>query len=476
MNSNVQKLSLSLIVCISLLFGCKKSKINTSDQFSRLSVEEVLETPSYFQVPVHISLTEIARQVNEEFSGVIFEENTLEDSKSAEKYLLKISKRENITIESEGDHLKIKVPLQAWAKASVNMAGLGMGIKDMPETNFSLDAYFTAKPEIGKNYVFNFNAKAGGFDWVVKPSVKLGFFEISIASMVEPFINKGQKEMTLMLEKEISQRMDLKTHIMKAWQEMQNPVLVSQPYQAWLSMVPESLSMTRFENHGNELVAIIGISGKANLSLGQQTGPKTKSSLPSVVLKEQMGDDFEMNINSMVTFEQTSAMLMDNFAGKNYPYRKRKSIKINSIKVSGLENELLIKAGVSGDLNDTIMLKGRPYYDQKLQSLRIELTDFEIQPESKVERASIKLAKGIYKKELEKALQLPLKDLFDQTIKLVDQTLVQYPMGKGLTLNGQLLSFDPTAVLVTPQGILTQLKLKGNSRIEVRKFDMGTKK
>jgi hypothetical protein len=464
------------IILLSSLYACKSSKKHSSST-ALVSHEEIMTTSSILNVPIVISLKSLENQINKEFEGVLFEENTFDNNKGGEKYHVKVSKKENITLESFHDQLRIKVPLQAWAKTAINLPNLGIKLNDAPETNFSLNLYFTAKPELDQNYKFKLNLKADGFDWVKRPGIRVGFFDIPLGSIATPFIDKGQQEMVMMLEKEIEENLQFKNHIQKAWTEIQQPVLVSKLYHAWLSLQPQTLYISPFKsNSEGNLVGTIGVQGLTSMSIGNQPHAKTSQKLPTAILKDSLGTDFEMNINSLFSFEQTAKILAENLAGKNYQYRKKKSFRINTIHLSERENELVIKASVSGDINDTIMLKGKPYYDEKTQSLNIALSEFNLKPESKFEKASIKLAKGLYKKELEKALHLPLKDMLAQTNGMIDQALNNYPLAQGMILNGELLDFYPSLVVVTPHGILTQLKVKGNANIELGNWKLDPKK
>ena len=106
--------------------------------FSQTKTYQFPKIPSSVSIPVNLPISEIQRLVNQQITGVLYEDQDFENNNS-DQLKTKVEKDGNIAIKAlTNNRLMFSVPLKIWAEK-----GLGtLGVYTYQETNFKVAMNF----------------------------------------------------------------------------------------------------------------------------------------------------------------------------------------------------------------------------------------------------------------------------------------------------------------------------------------------
>ncbi|WP_246169009.1 DUF4403 family protein [Rudanella paleaurantiibacter] len=472
------------LVSVALLFifvGCSKvpsgrpgaGTLNPKapkEAYTRTTMEVRNETYlSTVNVPVRIALRDVEQQINKQVNGLIFESNTFDTPApdGSDPIHLKVWKRAPIGVSAAGgaDSLfRFVVPLKIWAKAGKRI----LGFMQSADTEFEITLKFATRFSIDPNWAVNTQTTAEGYEWGTKPSVRLGGFAIPITGLVSRIIDRNLGTITKSLDAEVRKQIDLRTPVLEAWNTVRTPYLLSDQYKTWLQVVPRRVLITPLRFEGNVIRTQIGLEGYTLTSVGNKPAVKPAVSLPDLVVVPTIKDDFQVGILNEATYEEAAKLAGQTFVGKRFDFQEgRYHVTIEDIDLYGQNDNLIIKAGLSGSVTGNIYLKGRPYYDPETKTVALKDLQYDLETSSWLQRTASWLLKGTLARMLEKQFTIPVGDQITEIQRSVQTQLKNNQLAKGVVLNGQIDEIWPDGVYLTPTAILAVVFAKGKVDVKV---------
>ncbi len=133
-----------LMGILSFLAACKSKFAPKQPEEKYLQTEPAIQRQvSALNIPVEITVDELEKALNTQVQGMIYEDNKL-DNNGNDNLLLKVWKRENITIGTSGDLFSIIVPLRIWAKVGYTFDKFGIKLSEFRETDFEMNVRFVS--------------------------------------------------------------------------------------------------------------------------------------------------------------------------------------------------------------------------------------------------------------------------------------------------------------------------------------------
>jgi hypothetical protein len=422
---------------------------------------------SIINVPVTISMADVENQINSRLKDLLYEDNSLEDN-DHDNFLLKVWKREPISVKALDQSFHITVPLRIWAKSALPLDKLGINISEFKETEFTLNVHFISKIFVDQNWRIHTQTSANGFDWVSKPVLKLGFLELPLASIAGRIIDKQQDRLAQQIDSQVEQKLNIKKHVEQGWQLLQQPVLLSKPYDIWLKIIPSELLMTPVRGQGKEARALLGVKAYTETVIGHKPEITVNPVIPPLTLVKEIPDEVSIGLMGEVSHAYATKVLQDNYLNKNFIFNEGKyNITLTSIDLYGSGENLVIKAGLTGSITGTVYLKGKPYFDTTSQSVVLQNLDYDLDTKNKLVKTANWLAKGKFVQKMQEAFKIPLEQQMNQARELIQANLKDKQIAKGIVLNGQLSELIPGEVFITPASIVATVQAKGKVQVKV---------
>ncbi|AKD55907.1 DUF4403 family protein [Spirosoma radiotolerans] len=413
-------------------------------------------------VPVSIALGDVERQINAQVNGLIYEDNSLDDN-NRDQFMTKVWKRGTILVNAQDSLFHFTVPLRIWVKAGVSV----LGFTQYKETEFEIDLRFKTKFDLDHDWSVNTHTEADGYGWVRRPTVNIVGLNIPITNIVGRMIDKNLGTITKTLDQQVRKNIDLRTPVLKAWNTIREPYLISEKYRTYLQVVPKRILITPLRFEGRVIRSTIGFEGFTLTTTGAKPEVKPAVSLPDLVVVAQVKDDFQIGLLSEATYPEAAKLAADEFVGKSFSFSEnRYTITITSMDMYGQNDNLIIKAGLKGTINGDIYLSGRPYYDPQQQTISLKDLRYDLDTRNVLQQSASWLLKGPFARTLEKQLTIPVGSQLADMQKLLQERLKNNQIAKGITINGHIDEIKPDQVYLTPTAMLAVVNARG--RIDVK--------
>ncbi|QJW90672.1 DUF4403 family protein [Spirosoma taeanense] len=417
---------------------------------------------STVHVPVSIGLSDVERQINTQVNGLIYEDNSFENN-NRDNFMTKVWKRGTILVNAQDSLFHFTVPLRIWVKAGVTV----LGFTKFTETEFEIDLRFKTKFDLERDWSVNTQTEADGYGWVRRPTVSLIGINIPVTNIVGSMIDKNLGSITKTLDQQIRRNVDLKTPVLKAWNMLREPYLISEKYRTYFQVVPKRVLITPLRFEGHTIRATIGIEGYTLTTTGDKPDVKPAVSLPDLTVVPQVKDDFQIGLLSEASYQEAARLASEEFVGKTFKFSEdRYSITITSMDMFGQNESLIIKAGLKGTVNGDIYLRGRPYYDAQEQTISLKDLAYDLDTRNVLQRSASWLLQGTFARTLQKQLTIPVGSQLADMQKLLQERLKNNQLAKGIILNGRIDEIRPDQVYLTPTALLAVVHARG--RIDVR--------
>jgi len=420
---------------------------------------------STVNLPVSITLADIERQLNNQVNGLIYEDNSLTNNDN-DNFMAKVWKREaiRVSVNANDSLFHFRVPLKIWAKAGVKV----LGFTRFQDTEFEMDLKFTTRFAIEPNWTVSTQTTAQGYDWITKPTTRVAGIDIPVTGLVSRMIDKNLDGITKILDQQVHQQVDLKTPVLKAWNTVRQPYLISEKYRTWLLVVPKRVLMAPFRFQNGTIHSTVGIEGYTLTQTGAKPDVKPSVTLPELVVAKQIPDDFRIGLLSEVTYTEASRLAAEEFVGKSYDFREgHYKVTITDIDLYGQNESLIIRAELKGSLNGSIYLRGLPFYDAQTKTISLRDLKYDLDTRNVLYRTASWLLQGSFARMMEQQLTIPVGSQLEEAKKSLQAKLMNNQLAKGVIINGKIDDVTPDQVYLTAESMLAVVYAKGRVDLKV---------
>ena len=427
---------------------------------------------STVKIPVAIAFSDVERQINTQVNGLIYEDNSFDEANGGTPFMTKIWKRAPIAVKGgvvQGDSLfYFYVPLKIWAKAGKKV----LGFMQSGETTFDIDIRFATRFSIDRDWTINTKTTVEGFDYITKPTIRLVGIDIPITGLVSRAINSNLGTVTQTLDKQVRTNIDLRTPVLRAWNLIREPYNVSDEYRTWLLVVPRRVLITPLHFEKGEIRATIGLEGHTLTTVGQKPAVRPAADLPDLTVVPTVKDDFRVGIISEATYPEVADLAKKQLIGKSFTFREGAySVTVTDLDLYGQNDNLIIKAGITGSVTGDIYLRGQPYYDAQSRSVTLKNLTYDLETKNLLQKAASWLLKSSLAKTIEKNMTFPVGNQIDAVRQSVQERLANYSLATGVTLTGKIDNVLPDQVYLTPTAVVAVVYATGKVNVRVQGLD-----
>ncbi|WP_229310948.1 DUF4403 family protein [Larkinella soli] len=418
---------------------------------------------STVNIPVSIALTDVERQINLQVNGLIYEDNSPTDNDN-DQFMAKVWKRAPIRVSARDSLFHFHVPLKIWAKAGMKI----LGFVQYQDTEFELDLKFHTRFSIDPDWSVNTQTTPQGYEWVTRPTLKVAGIEIPVTGIVGRLIDKNLGKISKALDEQVRKEVDLKTPVLKAWNTLRVPYLLSEKYRTWLLVVPKRILIAPFRLENNAIRSRIGIEGYTLTQTGDKPEVKPAVTIPELIVSKEIPDDFRIGLLSEATYAEAARVISSEFVGQTYEFRDgRYKITFTGIDLYGQNNQLIIKAGLKGSINGDIYLRGQPFYDPETRTISLRDLKYDLDTRNLLFRTANWLLQGSFARTLEKQLTIPVGNQIDEARKSLQSRLTNNQVTKGVIVNGTIEHVKPDQVYLTSESLLAVVYATGKVGLKV---------
>lgn len=270
------------------------------------------------------------------------------------------------------------------------------------------------------------------------------------------------KKQLIILQSEIDdqlQRVDLKSSINKAWNEIQSPLMVDG--YGFLSLSPSGLYMNEMSLLGK--VAYFTVEMDVSPQFTSEKPIINKTKLPPLgELNHVKNLCFGMDVS--LTYDTLSGILRKTLVGDTIRF-KRKTVCIKDIEVYGsCDDRIILKMNFSGSKKGTVFFIAKPRLNESMKRIELHDVDFDIQTKSLL----LKSAKWFLHTTIIEAIQK--KGNFDYSNVLKDiksniNASLNREVTKDLRLQGKISKIELTQLFFSSGNIVLRTSLNGELKL-----------
>jgi hypothetical protein len=431
-----QRISIFTLAIFALASCSSTSKINALKPEPEDASPLIYDNkPSFISLPVALKIKDIETQTNKFLTGLIYEDNTIED----DDYTIKIWKEAPIVIENEKGKIKTVLPLKVNVKYRIGTDKLGLALYNTQEFNFN--GMITLNSTINlNNWKLKTKTEFKSIVWKESPSVKAFGKDIPLTYAINPAIQLFKSKIEKAIDQAIEQSMDFKPNVLIALDKIATPSELSPEYESWLRVVPTELYATEAQLKDQSIVMQIGLKCTIETLIGQQ--PAKIFDKNKIVLKTvtKMPDNFTANIVAVSTYK-------DALWHKN--------------------DKIVIALDLTGSLTGTIYLTGLPRYNETTKEIYFDNLDYAIDTKSSLIRTANWLASGVILKKIEESCRYSLQPNLEDGKKAMLKYLSNFSPMAGVFVNGKMGDIRFTDIQLTNKAIIAFLSVNGKVAIKV---------
>ncbi len=418
-------------------------------------------TPSFINIPIAIKLKDIENQTNKFMTGLIFEDNKIED----DDIEMKIWKLAPISIENLNGKIKTVLPLKAAIKYRIGTDKLGIALYSTQE--FNLNGNITLMSDVNlSNWKLNTKTEFKSLDWNESPTAIVMGKSIPITYLINPTVKLFKSKIERTIDDAIEKSMDFKPNVLDALEKICTPFQMNEAFESWLRIVPIELYATDAKFKKETITLEMGLKCNMETLIGQK--PVSKFDRNKIVLKSvtQMPDKISANIVAVSSYQDASKIISKNFAGQEYGNGSKK-VTVQNVSIWHKNGKMVIALEMLGSINGTVYLTGVPQFNETTKEIYFDQLDYVLDTKSKLLKTANWLAQGMVLRKIQESCRYSIQPNLEEGKQSMMNYLKNYSPMPGVFVNGKIDDVQFQKIQLTNKAIIAFIKVNGNVKVAV---------
>ncbi|MBA2745902.1 MAG: DUF4403 family protein [Flavisolibacter sp.] len=416
---------------------------------------------SFINIPVNIRLQDVENQTNKFLTGLIYEDNKIED----DDIEMKIWKLAPIQIKNIDGKLRTVLPLKASIKYRIGTDRLGMDLYNVRE--FNLNGKVTLLSDVGlSNWKVATTTKLQSLQWNESPTTTVMGKSVPITYLINPTVALFKSIIEQKIDQVIDQSMDFKPNVLDALEKLSVPFQMSETYQTWLRIVPNELYATDAQLKNENIMLQMGMKCNMQTLVGQK--PAMKFDRDRIILKPvtRIPGRITANIAAISTYEDASKIMTKNFENQEFGSGSRK-VTVQKVNIWHKAGKMIIALDMLGSLNGTVYLTGFPQYNEQTREIYFDQLDYAIATKSQLIKTANWLAQSYVLKKIEETCLYSIKPNLEEGKSNMMAYLKNYSPMPGVVVNGNMDDINFRKIQLTNKAIIAFIKVNGDVNVTV---------
>ena len=449
------------LILLSALFSC-----SSTNNIATIKPEPSQNTPmayktttSFVSMPMEVSLKEIENQLNKALTGLIYEDNNLDDDKTE----MKIWKTGTIKLIEKDGKIQSVLPLKIWSKIKYGTEFMGLNDTREIDLNGTITLLSTAKLS---NWKMNTSSVIEDFEWSESPTILVAGKKVPITYIINPTLSIFKSKVAKKIDDAIEKSCDFKPYVLNVLETLGTPFKTSEQYETWFKMNPIEVYVTDAQLQKSKIKMNLGLKCTMLTMVGQE--PKNVFDKESVTFKPvaTVPDKTTATVAAISTYESASRIITKNFQGKEFASGSRK-ITVQKVDLWSKDGKMIIALDMTGSINGSIYLSGIPNYNSVTKEIYFEQMDYVLNTKGLLTKTANWLLQGVILRKIQENCRYSIKENLDEGKKSLLPYLNNYSPMKGVFVNGTLNDFEFEKVELTNEAIIAFITTSGKLNIKI---------
>ena len=422
-------------------------------------------SPSFINLPVSVKLKDIENKTNTLLTGLIYEDNDIED----DNIEMKIWKLSPISItnanSNSDDKITTVLPLKIKIKYRIGTKTMGVDLYNTHE--FNLNGVITLVSTAAlTNWELKTKTEIQSLEWNESPTMLVFGKNMPITYLINPALKIFKSKIEKQIDAAIEKSMDFKPNVLTALEQIFTPFQMNEEYESWLRIVPLEIYSTAAKLKKDSFLLQMGMKCKMETLIGQQ--PESKFDAKKIILKPviKIPNQITANIVAVSTYADASKIMRKNFAGQEFGTGSKK-VKVQNVNLWHKKGKMVIALDLEGSIKGTIYLNGFPKYNDTTKEIYFDDLDYALDTKNKIMRTANWLAQGLILRKIQESCRYSIQSNLDEGKKTMAGYLNNYSPMPGVRVNGQMEEIHFQKIQLTNNAIIAFIKINGNINIDV---------
>ncbi|WP_339835516.1 DUF4403 family protein [uncultured Flavobacterium sp.] len=414
---------------------------------------------SFIAMPVEISVNEIENQLNKNLSGLIYEDDNLEDDNTQ----MKIWKTGKIKLTEKNGVITSEIPLKIWSQFKYGTDYFGLN----DTRQVSLDGTITLESKAHLvNWKLTTTSKLKDFNWNESPSILVAGKKIPITYIINPTLSIFKSKISKMIDDAIDKSCDFKPQVLETLGVISKPFLSNDAYETWFKLIPIELYVTDATLKNGKITMDMGLKCDMQTMVGLE--PKNNYDASKISLKPvaKMPDKVTVSVAAVSTYQSASKIITKNFKGQEFASGSRKVV-VQKVEIWQKDKKIIIALELSGSLNGTIYLSGYPNYNSLTKEIYFDELNYVLNTKSVLLKSANWFLQGTILNKIKESCRYSIQENLDEGKKNMEPYLNNYSPMKGVYVNGSLDDFNFEKVELTNKAIIAFITTSGKMNIKI---------
>ncbi len=459
----IAEMRLLLIICLIFFVSSCSVTTNIPKPNESYRVAEVALPVSTVAIPVSFSKTNLLAEINSRLDGLIYEDMNLSD----DNFQVKVWKTKPISMDFEGSNIHYSVPIKIWLNGSIGI--LGFSVSSVMEAEMAMR--FTTSFTFSKDWNLKPKTTLTGYEWVKEPVATVGRMKFPVSFIADKAISNSRGDICTSIDKNLLEGLNLGSVVNQITASVRRPFLINSDYNIWLVLVPQKISISPFTSSDTTITTIFGLKTVSEVIVGNKM-PELWLDAPKPELVLGNGTDRFLNISFGIDipFSEAEVLFSKEVVGKTFS-KGRRAVKVDSLRIFGSGDKVVIGAQLSGSLSGWIYFKGITTYNKATRSVEFLNLDYELETRNVLHRSASWLFRSSILNSLKEAMVFPVGPELDRTLKDINSNLVQNKNIKNLELNGKISELVIDQIHLIPESFRVTVKAKGEISVFVNNLN-----
>jgi hypothetical protein len=446
-----------------ILSGCSTKKLETlKPESSNAHLMDYEIKPSFVSLPITIKIKDIENQMNTILSGLIFEDNNIED----DNIEIKVWKNSVIKLKSIGGNgIRSYVPLKIVGKYRIGTEQFG--VKMYRTTDFKLSGEVVLSGKISlTNWQLKSNTELETINWDESPTISVLGKDVPITFLINTSLSLMKSKIERKIDETIEKAMDFKPHVLDALAELSKPNLINPEYSTWLRVTPIEVYASESKIEKDVLNINMGMKGTIETIVGQKPNSNFDKSKIQLKAVKEIPNQINANVIASTDYATASKMIIQNFAGQEFTSGKNK-VMVKGVELWQKDQKMVVALDIEGSITGKIYLTGLPNYNHETKEIFFDNMDYVLDSKSKLLKVANWLVKGMIVKKIEANCRYSIQSNLEEINKSLSNYLNNYSPMQGVYVNGKINQLEFEKIGLTNTTILAYLSGNGTVSLKI---------
>lgn len=453
--------SLFLIV-IFLVVSCSKPRKGDEEA---AGLPPIQVPPSYLSFRVNFAVTELEDGVNSVLPTILMD-NAIPMKDHRDTLYLKVKRKGKLRLAVRNKQVFASIPLEIVAGIKKQVLGITFSNLDTPVT-FSGIVKASADIDIADDWSIDVNCQWRGFEWTETPSFSVMGFTLDLEKTIDKEISKHSDGLADLICQSLRKSIDFRSTVEKIWMDVQDPQRIARnPRPLWLYTTPVALNgvlipvaRDTLSIHLEYRTAIHIIPEKETV---REKIPLSKKGEPLNTRSALLAYP-EVIIPYSIIEETIRKELKDKpFSYQGYTA----SITDVSVRRDGQDLELKLKT--TGDLNGTVIVRGKPMLTEE-KELTIEDFTYEIDAKDDWVKMTDWAIHQFAEEYIADQIKVDASPFFDQLDDIIMEGLSRSPLAGKMDLFIHFRDITSYEMRLDKEAIQWIFYLEGTSSLHLKR-------